>query len=101
MSIRAARLALTSIGLNLFSLLVYALAISGANSHRFTLATELLSLMGVINLALSVIALARSFRPGRNKHTRRIAWVSLAVAISMMLVIGILLLDIWVYNFQA
>jgi hypothetical protein len=95
------RLAILSIILNIFSLLIYSLAISDAAYQRFTLATEILSLMGIINLTLSIIALARAIKDEENQHARRIAWTSLAVAIGMILVIGILVLNIWVYNFRV
>ena len=88
-----AKLALTSIALNILSLLVYMLAISEAAFQMFTLATEMPSVMGIVNLTLSVIALARSLRHEANQPARKVAWVSLAVALGMLLVIGILLLN--------
>ena len=94
-------LAILSIVLNIFSLLVYTLVVTDAAYQRFTLATEILSLMGIINLTLSIIALARSAQGGGNQRSRRIAWISLVVAIGIILVIGILVLNIWVYNFRA
>ena len=94
---KPAWLAILSIILNVFSLLVYSLAVTDAAYQKFTLATEILSLMGVVNLTLSIVALARSMRGEGDQRARRIAWISLAVAIGMILVIGILLLNIWVY----
>ena len=61
----------------------------------------IMGVMGIINLALSVVALTRSLRQGDNQRARKIAWVSLAVALGMILVIGILLLNIWVHNFRT
>ena len=98
---RPAKLAALSIVLNIFSLLAYTIAVADVTYQKFSLATELLSLMGIINLALSIVALTRSLRAGDNQQARKVAWVSLAVAIGMILVIGILLLSIWVYNFQT
>ena len=95
---KPARLASISMILNILSLLVYSFAISNVASQKFVLATEILSLMGVINLALSIVALVRSLRNEAHQHVQKIAWGSLAVAIGMMLVIGILLLNIWVYT---
>jgi hypothetical protein len=82
-------------------LLVYTLAVSDAAFQRFTLATEILSVMGIVNLALSIIALTRSLRHETGQRAQKIAWASLAVALGMLLVIGILLLNIWVYNFRV
>ena len=96
-----AKPAILSIALNIFSLLIYAVAVTNVTYQKFTLATEILSLMGIINLALSVVALTRSLRQGDNQRARKIAWVSLAVALGMILVIGILLLNIWVHNFRT
>jgi len=96
-----AKLALISIALNILSLLVYTFAISDGADQTFSLATEILSVMGVINLALSMIALARSLRHTASQSARKVAWVSLAVALGMLLVIGILLLNIWVYDFRV
>jgi uncharacterized membrane protein YidH (DUF202 family) len=93
------KFALASIVLNLLSLLIYTFAVSDAAFQRFTLATEILSVMGIVNLALSVVALSRSFRQATDQRARKVAWVSLAVALGMLLVIGILLLNIWVYHF--
>ena len=98
---KPSRLALISIALNIISLLAYTLAVSGVAFQKFILTTEILSLMGVVNLALSVIALARSFQQEGEQRARRIAWISLAVAIGMIIVIGILLLNIWVANFRT
>ena len=95
------KLALASIALNILSLLVYTIAVSNTAYQRFTLATEILSVMGIVNLALSVIALTQSLRHAADQRARKVAWVSLAVALGMLLVIGILLLDIWVYHFRA
>ena len=95
------RFVVISIALNILSLLVYTLVVSSAAFHKFTLATGILALMGLGNLILSIIALTRSLQQEGNQHARKAAWVSLAVAIGMMLVIGILLLNIWVYNFRA
>jgi hypothetical protein len=95
------KLALASIALNILNLLVYTIAVSNTAYQRFTLATEILSVMGIINLALSVIALTQSLRHAADQRARKVAWVSLVVALSMLLVIGILLLDIWVYHFRA
>ena len=83
------------------SLVVYSLAVSGAAFQKFTLATEILSLMGLVNLTLSVVALTRSFLQGGGQSARKIAWISLAVAIGMIIVIGILLLNIWVTNIKT
>ncbi len=96
-----AKLALISIALNILSLLVYTFAVSNSAFQTFTPATEILSVMGVINLALSMIALARSLRHAASQSARKVAWVSLAVALGMLLVIGILLLNIWVYDFRV
>ena len=96
-----AKLALTSIALNILSLLVYTLAISDVAFRTFSLATEILSVMGIVNLTLSIIALARSLQHAAGQPARKMAWISLAVAIGMLLVIGILLLNIWVYNFRT
>ncbi|MBN1453463.1 MAG: hypothetical protein JW963_20780 [Anaerolineales bacterium] len=96
-----AKLALVSIALNILSLLVYAFAVSDSAFQTFTLATEILSVMGIVNLALSIIALTRSLRHAAGQRTRKVAWVSLAVALGMLLVIGILLLNIWVYSFRV
>ena len=85
----------------MISLLVYTIAVTNTAFQQFTLATELLSLMGIVNLTLSIIALTRSLQQEGNKRARKVAGVSLAVAIGMMIVIGILLLNIWVYNFRA
>ena len=95
------KLALVSIGLNVLSLLVYTLAVSAAAFQLFTLATEILSVMGIVNLALSVVALTRASRQAAGQRAQKVAWLSLAVALGMLLVIGILLLNIWVYNFRA
>ena len=95
------KLAFVSIVLNLLSLLVYTLAISNTAYQRFTLATEVLSVMGIVNLVLSVIALTRSSQQAADQRARKVAWVSLAVALGILLVIGILLLNIWVYHFRA
>ena len=94
------KLALVSIALNILSLLVYTLVVSDAAFQRFTLGTEILSVMGIVNLALSVIALTRSLRHAASQRAQKVAWISLAVALGMLLVIGILLLDIWIYNFR-
>jgi hypothetical protein len=91
-----AKLALVSIALNILSLLVYTLAVSEAAYRTFSLATEILSVMGIVNLALSIIALARSLRYATDQRARKVAWISLAIAIGMLLVIGILLVNIWV-----
>jgi len=99
--LKPARLAITSIVLNISSLLVYAFAVTNAAFQKFTLATEILSLMGVISLTLSIIALARSNRGVGEGRANRIAWISLAIAIGMILVIMMLLLNIWVYNFRS
>ena len=96
-----ARLALISIALNIFSLLVYTIAVSNTACQKFSLATEILSVMGIVNLTLSIIALARSLQHAAGQPARKMAWVSLAVALGMLLVIGILLLNIWVYNFRT
>jgi peptidoglycan biosynthesis protein MviN/MurJ (putative lipid II flippase) len=95
---RPVRLALISIALNLLGLLLYAFAVSNVAFQQFTLATEVLSVMGIVNLTLSLIALTKSKQSEGNRRARRVAWASLAVAIGMLLVIGILLLNIWVYN---
>ena len=95
------KLALVSIALNILSLLVYTLAISAAAFQSITLATEILSLMGIVNLALSVVALTRASRQAVGQRAQKVAWLSLAVALGMLLVIGVLLLNIWVYNFRA
>jgi hypothetical protein len=99
--LKSAWLALLSIVLNILSLLVYTLAVTDAAFRRFTLATEILSLMGIINLTLSIMALARSAQGEGDQRSRRIAWISLVVAIGITLVIGILILNIWVYNFRS
>jgi hypothetical protein len=91
-----AKLALVSIALNILSLLVYTLAVSEAAFRTFSLATEILSVMGIVNLALSIIALTRSLRYATGKRAQKVAWISLAIAIGMLLVIGILLVNIWV-----
>ena len=96
-----AKLALTSLALNFLSLLVYTVAVSGGTFQNFTLATEILSVMGVVNLTLSIVALTRSFQQADSQRARIIAWLSLAVAIGMLFVIGILLLNIWVANYRA
>ena len=98
---RPPRLALASIALNAISLVVYSLAVSGAAFQKFTLATEFLSLMRLVNLTLSVVALTRSFKQGGGQGARKTAWISLAVAIGMIIVIGILLLNIWVTNIRT
>jgi hypothetical protein len=84
------KLALTSLALNLLTLLVYTLAVSGGTFQNFTLATEILSVMGVVNLTLSIVALTRSFQQAENQRARILAWLSLAIALSMLFVIGIL-----------
>jgi len=99
--LKSSRLAILSIALNIFSLLVYAIMVTNAAYRKFTLATEILSIMGIINLTLSIVALTRSLRQEGNQGARKIAWTSLAVAIGMILVIVILSLDIWVYNFRS
>ena len=98
---RPARLALISIALNILSLLVYTIAVSDTAFQNFTLATEILSVMGVVNLTLSIIALTRSSQQEGSQRAQKVAWVSLAVAVGMMFVIVILLLNIWVYNFRV
>ena len=95
---RPGKLALISIVLNIVSLLVYSIVVSEAVFQQFALATEILSLMGVTALTLSIIALARSIRQEEEQPVRKIAWISLAIAIGIILVIGILLLDIYVLN---
>jgi len=99
--LKSIRLAILSIALNIFSLLVYPIAVINAAYRKFTLATEILSIMGIINLILSIVALTRSLRQEDRQGARKIAWISLAVAIGMILVIGILSLNIWVYNFRT
>ena len=98
---KVVKLAFTSITLNVLSLLIYTLVVSNAAFQGFTLATEILSVMGVVNLTLSVIALSHALRQDENQRTRNIAWSSLIVGIGMILVIVILLLNIWVFNFRA
>ena len=100
-TLKPAWLAILSILLNVFSLLVYTFAVTDVAYQNFTLATEILSLMGVVNLTLSIIALSRSMQSEGDQRARRIAWISLAVAIGMILVTGILVLNIWVYNFRS
>jgi uncharacterized membrane protein YidH (DUF202 family) len=82
-------------------LLIYTIAVTNAVYRKFTLATEILSIMGIINLTLSIVALTRFLRQEESQNARKIAWTSLAIAIGMILVIGILLLNIWVYNFRS
>ena len=98
---KSARLAILSIALNIFSLLIYTIAVTNAAYRKFTLATEILSIMGIINLTLSIVALTRFLRQEESQNARKIAWTSLAIAIGMILVIGILSLNIWVYNFRS
>ena len=98
---KSTRLAILSIALNIFSLLIYTIAVTNAAYRKFTLATEILSIMGIINLTLSIVALTRFLRQEESQNARKIAWTSLAIAIGMILVIGILLLNIWVYNFRS
>ena len=86
---RPGKLALISIVLNIVSLLVYSIVVSEAVFQQFALATEILSLMGVTALTL---------RQEEEQPVRKIAWISLAIAIGIILVIGILLLDIYVLN---
>ena len=97
---KPARLAILSIVLNISGLLIYTIAVVNAAYQKFTLATEILSLMGVVNLTLSIIALIRSMRDEGKQLARRMAWISLAIAIGMILVILILMLNIWVNNFR-
>jgi uncharacterized membrane protein YidH (DUF202 family) len=99
--LNSTRLAILSIALNIFSLLVYTIAVANAAYRKFTLATEILSIMGIINLTLSIVALTRSLRQEEGQGARKIAWTSLAVAIGMIFVIAILSLNIWVYNFRT
>ena len=98
---KSARLAILSIALNIFGFLVYTITVTNAAYRKFTLATEILSIMGILNLTLSVVALTKSLRQRESQGARKIAWISLTVAIGMILVIGILLLNIWVYNFRS
>ena len=98
---RSAKLALISIGLNIFGLLVYAISVSEVAFQQFALATEILSLMGITTLTLSIIALARSSRQADNPTARKIAWISLVISVGVILVIGILLLNVFVYNYRA
>jgi hypothetical protein len=96
-----AKFAAISIALSVISSLVYAVAVTGATYQKFTLATVIFSLMGLISLTLSIVALVRSPQQEASQRTRKIARFSLAVAIGVMLVIGILLLNIWVFNFRT
>ena len=95
-----AKLALTSVILNVLSLLVYTLAVSDAAFQEFTLATTILAVVGIVNLTVSILAVAQLHQYKKDRHRRQLVWVSLAIAIGMILVIGILLLNIWVFNFR-
>jgi len=74
--LKSSRLAILSIAPNIFSLLVYTIAVTNAAYRKFTLATEIFSIMGIINLTLSIVALTKSLRQEESQGARKIAWIS-------------------------
>ena len=95
------RLARISIALNIISLLVFMVVITDSLYQTFTLATKIFFAIGAVNLTISIITLMRSLQQEGDRKTRRVAMTSFVIANRVILVIGILLLNILVFNLRS